>query len=145
MASSAQTTHEPDIVTAPTATSTSQSILEILMLTLLQQQPRFNPYGPNPYALPPAPPTPLLAPSLPPSPTKPKHWEVLLDEFCTHYSISTADQKQLEKLEYCPGNAINKLDREDWQLQAGFSKLAWNQMLAKHEEFLHNVKNGLWA
>jgi hypothetical protein len=83
--------------------------------------------------------------STPPSPNKLRHRVVTLDEFCNYYSVSTADRERLEKLEYTPGDAINKLEREDWQGQASFSKLAWTRMLEKHQAFLKDIRNGVWA
>jgi hypothetical protein len=70
---------------------------------------------------------------------------VTIYEFCTHYSISPADHECLDKLEYYPGDTINKLERVEWQEQARCSKLAQNQMLAKHQEFQNDVQHGLWA
>lgn len=83
-----------------------------------------------------------------PAPTspapRPVHRQVTLDEFSAHYSISLADRERLDKLEYCPGDALEKLDREDWQGQAGFSKLAWCRMLDVHRTFMRDVKQGIW-
>jgi hypothetical protein len=135
---------------APASTSsTSPSLIELLTLSLLQQQ-QSHLAGQTYHAPPqPLPPPPSLRShsvlSAPPSPTKLQHRMITLDEFCEHYSISPADRERLEKLEYCPGNAINKLEREDWQGQAGFSKLLWNWMLETHHTFLNDVQQGFWA
>lgn len=118
------------------------SIVELLMVNLLQQQQaqlRF--INPQPQQLSES----ATVVSTPPSPNKLRHRVVTLDEFCNYYSVSTADRERLEKLEYTPGDAINKLEREDWQGQASFSKLAWTRMLEKHQAFLKDIRNGVWA
>jgi hypothetical protein len=141
--------------TAAPATGTS-SLLELVMLNMLQAQaqnqahfsafgyPHLPASGVQPSSIPIAIPTHTTSP-VPTSPgPKPVHPRVSLDEFCTHYSISLADRERLDKLEYCPGDAIEKLDREDWQGEAGFSKLAWCRMLDVHRTFMRDVKRGVW-
>ena len=51
----------------------------------------------------------------------------------------------MDNLEFIPGDrGIEKLDREDWQGDAGFTKLAWDRVLRKHKEFLADVSKGMW-
>jgi hypothetical protein len=71
---------------------------------------------------------------------------VPLSEFCEHYEIDQDDQERLAKLKFHPGDRrIDKLGREDWQGYAGFSKLAWDDVITKHRVFLRDVKAGCWA
>lgn len=71
---------------------------------------------------------------------------VSLSEFCEHYEIDEDDQGRLAKLKFHPGDCrIDKLGREDWQGYAGFSKLAWDDVIMKHKVFLRDVKAGSWA
>ncbi|KAJ7854411.1 hypothetical protein B0H14DRAFT_2579866 [Mycena olivaceomarginata] len=75
----------------------------------------------------------IKAPSLrpPPSPVKLNH----------RYHFD-----RLQKLEYEPGDhEIVGLGRDDWQEFAGFSKLAWNKVLSTHNQFLTDIRAGLWA
>jgi hypothetical protein len=137
----AAATYEPNITTTPVITAPSPSLMDLFMLSMMQQQQQRFAFSSTP---PPLQPQPAIAGSAP-SPTKHKHHKVLLDEFCTHYLVPAVDQERLEKLEFRPGNNISKLEREDWQGQAGFSKLAWDRMLGKHAEFLNDVKLGVWA
>jgi hypothetical protein len=149
----------PPAPSATTAPATS-SLLELVMLNMLQTQAQtqaqaqahFSAFGGYPH-LPASgvqPPTPIAIPArtaspIPASPgPKPVHPQVSLNEFCAHYSISLADRERLDKLEYCPGDALEKLDREDWQGEAGFSKLAWCRMLDVHRTFMRDVKRGVW-
>jgi hypothetical protein len=85
--------------------------------------------------------------SAPPSPVKvvlPR--PVTLSEFCEHYEIDGDDEARLVKLKFHPGDRrIEKLGREDWQGYAGFSKLAWEDVVTKHKLFLRDVKGGCWA
>jgi hypothetical protein len=150
-------TAPPPTPSATTAAPTTSSLLELVMLNMLQTQAQnqahFGAFG-YPH-LPQAssgvqPSTPIAIPARTTSPVptspgpKPVHPKVSLDEFCTHYSISLADRERLDKLEYCPGDAIEKLDREDWHGEAGFSKLAWCRMLDVHRTFMRDVKKGVW-
>jgi hypothetical protein len=71
---------------------------------------------------------------------------VSLSEFCEHYEIDEDDQEHLAKLKFHPGDRqIDKLGRENWQGYAGFSKLAWDDVITKHRVFLRDVKAGCWA
>jgi hypothetical protein len=71
---------------------------------------------------------------------------VPLSEFCEHYEIDEEDQGRLAKLKFLPGDRrIDKLGREDWQGYAGFSKLAWDDVIMKHKVFLRDVKAGCWV
>lgn len=144
----------PSAVAAPVA----PSLLELMMLNMLQTQAQaarhqahfstFNyPHLPTPGVQPPIP-IAIPARTASPVPTSPGpklvHPQVTLDEFCAYYSISLADRECLDKLKYCPGDALEKLDREDWQGEAGFSKLAWCCMLEVHRTFMRDVKRGIW-
>ncbi|KAF8165967.1 hypothetical protein B0H34DRAFT_780604 [Crassisporium funariophilum] len=85
--------------------------------------------------------------SAPPSPVKvvlPR--PVALSEFCEHYEIDADDEARLAKLKFQPGDRrIEKLGREDWQGYAGFSKLAWDDVVTKHKVFLCDVKGGCFV
>ena len=71
---------------------------------------------------------------------------VSLSEFCKHYEIDEDDQGCLAKLKFLPGDCqIDKLGWEDWQGYAGFSKLAWDDVIMKHNIFLCDVKAGGWV
>ena len=49
------------------------------------------------------------------------------------------------KLEFVPGDRGNeRLGQEDWQGDAGFTKLTWDHILWKHKGFLVDVSRGLW-
>lgn len=63
-----------------------------------------------------------------------------------HYDIDNEDQDDLHKLCYKPGDrAIKKLERIDWIDTAGFAMLAWNEILGKHDQFLRDIKAGVWS
>ena len=71
---------------------------------------------------------------------------VSLDEFCHHYAVEESDKEQLRKLRFSPGDRrVEKLEREDWHSDAGFSKLAWEDFLAKHQTFLRDMQAGCWV
>ncbi|KAF8235715.1 hypothetical protein L208DRAFT_1255259, partial [Tricholoma matsutake] len=61
---------------------------------------------------------------------------VTLDEYCTHYNISDSDRSQLQKLDFLPGDPIEKLACMKWHDKGGFQCLGWDWMLAKNCEFL---------
>ncbi|KAJ6584971.1 hypothetical protein B0H19DRAFT_1059288 [Mycena capillaripes] len=129
---------------APPSTSTQQ-ILELMALTMLQQHRSSLPAPTTAIptnAVPPNTPTPV--PSAPSSPAKIPHRAVSLFDFCTHYDIMQ-HYERLQKLEYEPGDSgIKSLGREDWQNFAGFSKLAWDKVLSKHKQFCADIQVGLW-
>ncbi|KAJ6533534.1 hypothetical protein B0H19DRAFT_1080951 [Mycena capillaripes] len=129
---------------APPSTSTQQ-ILELMALTMLQQHRSSLPAPTTAVptnAVPPKTPTPV--PSAPSSPAKIPHRAVSLFDFCTHYDIMQ-HYERLQKLEYEPGDSgIKSLGREDWQNFAGFSKLAWDKVLSKHKQFCADIQAGLW-
>jgi hypothetical protein len=82
--------------------------------------------------------------SLPPSPTK--HGYITLDEYCAHYSISDVDCGHLQKLDFLPGDPIEKLGRVEWHDEGGFQHLGWDQMLANNRQFLRDVHSGtVWV
>jgi hypothetical protein len=117
--------------------SASPNLTELLTLHILQQlQIQFASHNSAPQTGAPLLPT-SSQPSAPPSPAK--HHPVSIDEFCTFYSISQAGCKHLGKLDYQPGDAINKLERIDWNGEAGFAKLGWEHMLGTHCHFLKDV------
>ncbi len=63
-----------------------------------------------------------------------------------HYDIDNEDQDHLHKLHYKPGDrAIKKLESIDWNDMAGFAMLAWNEILGKHDQFLCDIKAGVWS
>jgi hypothetical protein len=133
--------HEVSVLSPAPAPTATNSLLELLTLSIIQQQ-QAQLAGQAIHTQVPRQP---LA-SLPSSPNvKSRHRSVSMDEFCTTYSDSASDRERLERLEYCPGDAIHKLEREDWQGQAGFSKLAWDRILEKHQEFLKDVRQGRWS
>jgi len=39
---------------------------------------------------------------------------------------------------------VEKLDHEDWQGNAGFAKLAWEDFLTKHKTFISDMKTRKW-
>lgn len=110
------------------------------------QPPHFH-YG-DPRSHPSArPQTPLAAPgSAPTSPLKiVLPYPVSLSDFCEKYEIDEEDKGRLEKLKFQPGDRrVEKLEREDWQGHAGFSKLSWDDFVAKHKIFIRDVKAGCW-
>jgi len=85
--------------------------------------------------------------SAPPSPVKVQLTRpISLDEFCTKYGIDDYDKERLQKLRFVPGDQrVDKLGREDWHDDAGFSRLAWDDFLSKHKTFLRDVKAGCWV
>lgn len=145
----------PPLASSTVAAPATSSLLELVMLNMLQaqtqQQAHFSafsyPYLPG-SGVQPSSPIAVPVQTASPAPTspnpKPVHRQITLDEFCAHYSIASADRERLDKLEYCPGDALEKLDREDWQGQAGFSKLAWCRMLDVHRALMRDVKQGVW-
>jgi hypothetical protein len=85
--------------------------------------------------------------SAPPSPTKlirlPR--PVSCHDFCDRYEVSPGDEAKLDALEFIPGDwSIERLGRENWQGDAGFTKLGWDRILQKHKEFLADVSKGSW-
>jgi hypothetical protein len=118
-----------------------------------------NPYGFNPY-MPPLPhnyhqmfqtgcPHTPVAPqenlaSAPSSPLKIVLPHVIsLDQFCEAYKINDKDKASLLKLKFQPGDQqVECLKREDWHRHSGFSKLAWDNFLQKHKQFVCEVKAG---
>jgi hypothetical protein len=144
----------PLAITTHQAPATSAStITELLLLQFLQsQQMNMNASQsvvpqqhapPMPLPVPPAQ-TVVVPPSLPPSPAK--HRRVTLDEFCTHYDVSDADRSRLQKLDFQPGDSIEKLERVEWHDDGGFQRLAWNRILAKNRQFLRDVRAGtVWV
>jgi hypothetical protein len=133
----------PNPPPAPAPASASPNLTELLTLHILQQsQIQFASHNSTPQTGAPLLPTPSQ-PSAPPSPAK--HRPVSIDEFCTFYSISQADRERLDKLDYQPGDAIDKLERIDWNGEAGFAKLGWERMLGTHRRFLKDVRLGVWS
>lgn len=133
------------------------------------QTPYAMPYMPPPwgYHLPPyqyAPPGPSSGPQGPqptpqfgilqassannsplPSPGKISRLKVLLSDFCMRYKISDSDQSKLALLEYTPGNKdVVELEEADWK-EVKFTKLGWKAFLRAHQQFMKDVKAGLWA
>lgn len=135
--------------------TSSTSITELLLLQLLQTQQMTmhasHSVAPQQQALIAGTPTPrvivpagVVPPSVPPSPAKHRH--VTLDEYCAHYAISDADRGRLQKLDFQPGDPIEKLERVEWHDEGGFQRLGWDRMLAKNREFLRDVRAGtLWV
>jgi len=120
------------------------SLTKLLTLHILQQsQFQFPSHTPASYAGTPLPPAQPLVLSAPPSPAK--HRLVTIDEFCTYYNVSQADREHLDKLDYQPGDAIDKLEWVDWHDEAGFAKLGWEHMLGTHRRFLRDVRLGVWS
>lgn len=120
-----------------------------------QHQPAFISAAPAPapaismhVPLPAAPlPIPVQSATVPSSPTKSVQLPqpVSCHNFCEKYAVSEADEAKLDKLEFIPGDkGIERLGREDWHDEAGFSKLGWERILRKHKEFLGDVVKGLW-
>ncbi|KAF8230975.1 hypothetical protein L208DRAFT_1181818, partial [Tricholoma matsutake] len=67
---------------------------------------------------------------------------VSLDKFCTHYEISEADHGHLQKLNFQPGDPIEKLEQVEWHDEGGFQCLGWDRMLSKNHEFLRDMHAG---
>ncbi|PBK71796.1 hypothetical protein ARMSODRAFT_973367 [Armillaria solidipes] len=137
----------PASVPVPTAANPYLEVLATSMMNqqqMMQQQMmqmmQMNPRGGHLSRLPS-----LDHHSLPgsqaPSPTKPL--TVNLDDFCAHYDINNEDRDRLRKLRY--KRAIKKLERIDWSNTAGFATLAWNEILGKHDQFLRDIKAGVWS
>jgi hypothetical protein len=141
------------VISVPVATpqvpaTLTSSITKLLMLQLLQtqQMTMYTSHSIVPYqqaVLTPTPQVPaaLMPPSLPPSP--PKHCRITLDEFCAYYSISDIDHSHLQKLDFLPGDQIEKLERVEWHNEGGFQRLEWDRMLAKNHEFLQDMCSGI--
>lgn len=55
------------------------------------------------------------------------------------------DQERLEKLEFLPGNRIDKLPEADWKTYAGFTALSWQHIIDKNHNFQCDAWNGLWV
>lgn len=77
------------------------------------------------------------------------HLHVSLADFCSHYGISTADEKKLrDVIEYQPGNKlVENLQEKTWgkgENGAQFGKLGWNTFLVAHQKFCEDVKAGVW-
>ena len=122
----------------PVTARAPTSLTKLLTLHILQQsQFQFLSHTPAPYAGTPPPSAQPLVLSAPPSPTK--HCLITIDEFCTYYNVSQANRKHLDKLDYQPGDAIDKLEQVDWHDEAGFAKLGWERMLGTHHCFLRDV------
>jgi hypothetical protein len=148
----------PVPIAAPQVPATSTtSITELLLLQLLQtqqmtmhashsvvpQQQAQLTGTPTPRVMPVVP-AGVVPPSVPPSPAKHRH--VTLDEYCAHYAISDVDRGRLQKLDFQPGDPIEKLERVEWHDEGGFQRLGWDRMLAKNREFLRDVRAGtLWV
>ncbi|KAJ7474624.1 hypothetical protein B0H11DRAFT_2429030 [Mycena galericulata] len=136
-----------NVTPAPNTSTVSERLLEVLTISLLQQQ-QLQAHAPIPTVNPPVAPTiPIRSPipSVPHSPEKLPHRRISLEEFCTHYDVLNLLER-LQKLEYEPGDSgITKLERADWQEYAGFSKLAWEKVLSTHRRFLADVKAGMWS
>lgn len=80
-----------------------------------------------------------------PSPGKISRLKVSLSNFCSRYKISESDQTKLELLEYAPGNKdVVELEEADWK-EVKFTKLGWKAFLRAHQQFMKDVKAGLWA
>ena len=139
-------------VAAPQVPATSTSLItELLLLQLLQTQQvtmhASHSIVPHQQVLFSTAPQVLVAaipPSLPPSPAK--HRRVTLDEYCAYYDISDVDCTHLQKLDFQPGDPIEKLDRVECHDEGGFQQLGWDWMLAKNRQFRWDVRSGtMWA
>jgi len=70
---------------------------------------------------------------------------VSLSNFCSRYEISESDQSKLAMLEYMPGNIdVVELEEVDWK-EVKFTKLGWKAFLRAHQQFMKDVKAGLWV
>lgn len=154
----------------PVATPASSSLMETLMMTLLQRQqmhlknqqfmqlcmdPNFALLPPNTFAtqasIPPAcPMTPHAMPHAPATSSAPasplKFCHVSLEEFCNFYSLDNSVASGLSRLKYTPGDRnLEKLEREDWRDDGKLSKLEWQKALDTQAQFLKDVRNGIWT
>ena len=82
--------------------------------------------------------------SAPQSPVKFQLPDISLAAFCQRYNINSMDQERLEKLEFLPGDKIDKLPEMDWKTHAGFTALSWQQIVDKNHSFERDARNGYW-
>ena len=119
----------------------------------------YHPYPQYPHRFPPhhGPPMPYhqhlaVQPQTEPlisSPGVAVHLHVPLSAFCTHYHISSIDEKKLQDvIEYQPGNKlVENLTEKTWgkgENGAQFGELGWNTFLVAHRKFCEDAKAGLW-
>jgi hypothetical protein len=71
--------------------------------------------------------------------------DIPLATFCERYNITSTDQERLEKLEFLPGDRIDKLSEADWKVHAGFTALSWQRIIDKNNNFQCDARNGLWV
>jgi len=71
---------------------------------------------------------------------------VSLDDFGARYKLSAIDISRLKRLGYKPGSShITKVQECHWGAEGvNFSVIGWMEVLDVHEQFLRDVKNGLW-
>ncbi|KAK0430171.1 hypothetical protein EV421DRAFT_1913276 [Armillaria borealis] len=68
----------------------------------------------------------------------PRARKISLEEFCAEYNMDDEDYRRLLILQYQPRDeGIKELQSE----QAGFPPLAWEQFLAKHNQFVSRIRN----
>lgn len=115
--------------------------MDLLMMNMIQQQQQQLrvPVTPGVTAVP----VPVVL-SAPQSPVKFQLPDISLAAFCQRYNISSMDQERLEKLEFLPGDKIDKLPEVDWKTHAGFTALSWQQIVDKNRSFERDARNGLW-
>lgn len=104
---------------------------------------------PQPQALipPSAGPASTLPPSTPSSPMKSLPRPIPLAEFCFHYNIPADTEEKLKKLEIIPGDVrgILSLERCDWAVEGGFTKLGWDRFKDIHKRFMDDIRNGAFT
>ncbi|KAF8164406.1 hypothetical protein BJ912DRAFT_1004170 [Pholiota molesta] len=132
---------------APAPASTTSSLVEVMLLSMIQQQ---HAHFAAQSAAPMAPVhsstaslTTDIGSKMPSAHLRVP--DVSLDQFCTHYHISATDRARLEKMEFRPGDMIDTLGPEEWKDFGGFLVLSWSRIKVKNQEFLDDVRKGLWG
>lgn len=145
----------PQTLPTTSQNTSSTSLVDILLINMIQQQQQQQLHLPVPPAytppviFPPSTVAPAVqAPSVfsaPQSPAKFQLPNVTLMAFCERYNINATDQQRLEKLEFQPGDKIDNLPDDDWKTFAGFTSLSWRRIVDKNGIFLRDARNGLWV
>ena len=106
----------PAPLTAVAAAGSGVSLMDLMMLNMIQQQQQQFRVSAVPGIV--AAPAPAAAThshsvgSAPQSPAKFRLPNIPLAAFCERYNITSTDQERLEKLEFLPGDRIDKLSEE---------------------------------
>ncbi|CAA7262386.1 unnamed protein product [Cyclocybe aegerita] len=141
---------------APATTAATPSLMELIMINMLQQQlssSNANRLGTSAIAFPPSAALPpatasalAIVPDISHEPAEPRRAipNIELTAFCSRYAIDDVDRKRLEKLEFRPGDDIEQLSPAEWRDFAGFLQLSWSRIIRKNKDFLLDIKAGVW-